>query len=329
MSTFGKFSEESLLSLHSRILAHESLMASRADLSPRGGVKMEGMDHDSSDILAADAPSKGGLRQSGSAPKFKAPTARASVFGLDKLAAQKRAEAGEPPSKRSKIEVKEEENGGVFKVPAVPVKRETRRVRPEDTPSHGGGISDTARARLEEYRRNRNKPSTAVSASNERRDDRKERGLGDYQSYQSRLNKGSYHDDRERERRDDRYRRDERDRGNRDDWDRRDDRRDDRRGKSWDAEPTPRTSRPDRDGDGSLRVPNRGWDETPGRLGPGGWGKAGGSSRRGWDETPSRSRSGSRQGSPDFEVDAKEWEEEQVRIDRDWYSYDDEGAVVS
>jgi pre-mRNA-splicing factor ATP-dependent RNA helicase DHX38/PRP16 len=28
-------------------------------------------------------------------------------------------------------------------------------------------------------------------------------------------------------------------------------------------------------------------------------------------------------------MDAKEWEEEQVRLDRDWYSYDDEGAVVS
>lgn len=29
-----------------------------------------------------------------------------------------------------------------------------------------------------------------------------------------------------------------------------------------------------------------------------------------------------------FEVDAKEWEEEQMRLDRDWYNYDDEGAVA-
>jgi len=28
-------------------------------------------------------------------------------------------------------------------------------------------------------------------------------------------------------------------------------------------------------------------------------------------------------------MNGKEWEEEQVRLDRDWYSYDDEGAVVS
>jgi hypothetical protein len=30
-----------------------------------------------------------------------------------------------------------------------------------------------------------------------------------------------------------------------------------------------------------------------------------------------------------MEFDAKEWEEEQVRLDRDWYSTYDEGAVVS
>jgi pre-mRNA-splicing factor ATP-dependent RNA helicase DHX38/PRP16 len=28
-------------------------------------------------------------------------------------------------------------------------------------------------------------------------------------------------------------------------------------------------------------------------------------------------------------MNGTEWEEEQVRLDRDWYSYDDEGAVVS
>ena len=72
-----------------------------------------------------------------------------------------------------------------------------------------------------------------------------------------------------------------------------------------------------------MRVPNRGWDETPsGRRGDGGPGPSGRS--RGWDETPSRSRDDS----PVFEVDAKEWEEEQMRLDRDWYSYDDEGAVA-
>ena len=34
-------------------------------------------------------------------------------------------------------------------------------------------------------------------------------------------------------------------------------------------------------------------------------------------------------GNEGLDVVGKEWEEEQVRLDRDWYSYDDEGAVVS
>lgn len=76
---------------------------------------------------------------------------------------------------------------------------------------------------------------------------------------------------------------------------------------------------------GSMRVPNKGWDETP--RGRGGDGRVK-TERRGWDETPRGGRS--RDGSPDaMEINGKEWEEEQVRLDRDWYSYDDEGAVVS
>jgi pre-mRNA-splicing factor ATP-dependent RNA helicase DHX38/PRP16 len=46
----------------------------------------------------------------------------------------------------------------------------------------------------------------------------------------------------------------------------------------------------------------------------------------GWDETPRSQRGGD---NDDLEVNGKEWEEEQVRLDRDWYSHDDEGAVVS
>lgn len=308
VATFGKFPEDAMLSLHSRILAHESL-ASKMNAA---GVKVEGMDHGDSDVLAAEAPRRGGLRQTGGAPKFKAPVApRTSLLGLDKLAAEKRAQAAgvklEPPSKRIKMEI-DEDAGGVFKVPAIPIKRETARVKPEETPSHGGGLSEAARAKLEAYKRGRNMPASATTAAKPSRND-DDRGLGDFKS---RLNKGSYHDRREDSRDRERYSRNDRDR--------------DAGGKSWDAAPTPRTGRSDRGGDASMRVPNRGWDETPGRGGSG-WGKSGGEgSRRGWDETPSR---GSRGPSPEFQVDAKEWEEEQLRLDRDWYSHDDESAVVS
>lgn len=317
---FGNFPEDRLLSLHTRILANEALLSRRKSneggLRPTPGsreeTEVDGMDHGDSDVLAAEAPRKGGLRQATGAPKFKAPAGpRASLLGLDRLAAEKRAQAAgvkteQQPAKRIKIELEEDEDGaskagGVFKVPALPIKRESARVRPEDTPSHGGGISQTARQKLEAYRRERNKPKTAVSAAVDKNDDH--RGLGDFQQ---RLNRGSW-DDRRRER---------------DDRDRDRSRGEDRRGgKSWEDAPTPSSTRIDRDVDGSVRVPNRGWDETPSRAGRGP-----SQNGRGWDETPRRSRGGSPE---EFEVDAKEWEEEQMRLDRDWYSVDDEGAVVS
>ena len=46
-----------------------------------------------------------------------------------------------------------------------------------------------------------------------------------------------------------------------------------------------------------------------------------------WDQTPRSSRN--EETEEEMKMNAKEWEEEQVRLDRDWYSYDDEGAVVS
>lgn len=189
-------------------------------------------------------------------------------------------------------------------------------MKAEETPSHGGGLSEIARQRLEARRREKNKPQTQTSAAVPKREER--RGFGDFQE---KLNKGSWQD-RERDR-DRGYDRRDRDRGyERDRDDRREDRAYDRRGgKSWDEQPTPRTDR--RYDGGSMRVPNRGWDETPsGRRGNGGPGPSGRS--RGWDETPSRGR----EDSPEFEVDAKEWEEEQMRLDRDWYTFDDEGAVA-
>ena len=50
-----------------------------------------------------------------------------------------------------------------------------------------------------------------------------------------------------------------------------------------------------------------------------------------WDQTPRSARgdTANSEDHGDIGYDTKEWEEEQVRLDRDWYSYDDEGAVVS
>ncbi|KAK4688722.1 pre-mRNA-splicing factor ATP-dependent RNA helicase DHX38/PRP16, partial [Tremellales sp. Uapishka_1] len=345
VSTFGKFPEDTMLSLHSRILAHQSVASHNGTGTQRrgsqhspprmmgsaakgdGDVKVEGMDHDSSDILAAEPRRKGGLmRSGGDIHTFKVPNAaRPSVLGLDRLAAEKRAAAAamvksEPPSKRVKMETDEDENGvstsgGVFKVPIMPIKREAVRVKPDETPSHGGGLSEEARRKLDAYRNKKHMPASSSTTIAPDRDS-KQQGLGDFQS---RLNRGSYQDERGKDRRE--YR-DTKDRG----YDRKPE------GKSWDAAPTPRTNRNDRDmGGGTLRLPNRGWDEmTPrGPGGRGGWGK-GETSKRSWDQTP-RSVRGSNRGSPEgdgVELDAREWEEEQVKLDRDWYTYDDEGAVA-
>lgn len=205
-------------------------------------------------------------------------------------------------------------------MPAIPVRRDNVRVRPEETPSRGSGLSEEARARLEARRRERNKPSTGITVSTADREHSKE-GLGDFQRRANRERRHERGGDREP--RQGEYGRDGQ--GGRNDWDRRQDGRD---GKPWNEASTPRTSRADRDFDGgSARIPNRGWDETPrGSRGPGGWGK-GERTSRGWDQTPRSARESPEQDGLD--LNAKEWEEEQVKLDRDWYSYDDEGAVVS
>ncbi|KAJ7725514.1 P-loop containing nucleoside triphosphate hydrolase protein [Mycena maculata] len=76
----------------------------------------------------------------------------------------------------------------------------------------------------------------------------------------------------------------------------------------------------------SVRVPNVGWDSTPRRPGEenSGWG---GANNRLWDAPTPRNV---RAGSPDdaLGLDAREWEEEQVRLDRDWYTGAEEGGVA-
>ena len=92
---------------------------------------------------------------------------------------------------------------------------------------------------------------------------------------------------------------------------------------------TPRSERgPSRDDAPSLRVPNVRWDATPRSQSDGsgsGWGRTG---ARAWDApTPRRSQDPS----PDqenAELDIREWEEEQVRLDRDWYMGAEEGSLM-
>ena len=95
----------------------------------------------------------------------------------------------------------------------------------------------------------------------------------------------------------------------------------------WDS--TPRSERGRRDDAPSVRIPDAAWDSTPRSQagGDGGWGAA---RNRRWDAPTPRA---ARAGSPDDEegalgLDAREWEEEQIRLDRDWYMGAEEGALA-
>lgn len=111
-------------------------------------------------------------------------------------------------------------------------------------------------------------------------------------------------------------------RSNRDQLDRRRGRND---RKGWDA--TPRSERgASREDAPSVRVPNVGWDSTPRRSEDGaGWGKSG---NRSWDATPRTSRGGSPIEDGMANLDVREWEEEQIRLDRDWYMGPEDGNIA-
>ena len=143
--------------------------------------------------------------------------------------------------------------------------------------------------------------SEGITATNEPRND-VPKGLGDFQRRSNR----------------------DRDRG----WS---DRRNYDRGqiqqRGWDATPSSSRGSASRDAP-SVRVPNVPWDATPrSSRGEDGWG---GTKNRRWDAPTPRAARGA---SPDddngaFGLDAREWEEEQVKLDRDWYTGAEEGGVA-
>ncbi|TFY71222.1 hypothetical protein EVG20_g1786 [Dentipellis fragilis] len=311
-SSLNSFKDTFLADLYAEISSHVEQEAFGLAPQPVQGITV----HDS-EVLAPEPVRKGGLLRKETQHTFRKPakpleppTPRTSVLGLDRLAQEKRAAAQEESShKRPRLD---NGNEPLFKVPSLPASRSNNaRQRIEDTPSHPGGLSETSRQRLEEHRRNRAAQREGISARQEPKADGP-RGLGDFQRRSN----------RERE-----YRAYDRREGRRDGRDGRDGREHDRRG--WDA--TPRTERePSRDDAPSMRVPNVAWDATPrtGRRGDAGSGW-GGARNRGWDApTPRTSRGGSPDDDRMPELDAREWEEEQIRLDRDWYMGAEEGGLA-
>ncbi|KAG6878676.1 hypothetical protein C0992_007690 [Termitomyces sp. T32_za158] len=294
--TFGKFKDSFLAEIHSEILVHAKQEATGVVPQPVQGITV----HDS-DVLEPEPVRPGGLMRMESRHVFRQPakpieppTPRGSLLGLDRLAQEKRAanHVNDPSRKKPRLD-----NGSepLFKVPSIPVSRsEHARQRGEETPSHPGGLSDTGRRRLEEYRRSKDKQREGITAAHERRD--APQGLGDFQRRSNR----------------------DRDRG----WGYK---RDSDMGRR-----TPRSVRNSSSDAPSVRVPNVGWDSTPrdsrGQDGSG-WGRA---RNQMWDApTPRVSRGGSPDGgNGPLGLDTREWEEEQVKLDRDWYTTAEEGGVA-
>ncbi|EKM60346.1 uncharacterized protein PHACADRAFT_83024 [Phanerochaete carnosa HHB-10118-sp] len=295
--SFGKFRDSFLAEIHTEITSHEKQESSGLASQPVQGIVV----HDS-EVLEPDPVRAGGLVRQDAQHTFRRPakpleppTPRTSLLGLDKLAQEKREEkraAAAAGSGESRKKPRLDDSEPRFKVPSLPASRTANiRQRGEETPSHPGGLSETGRKRLEEYRRNRERQREGITAQQERRNDAP-RGLGEFER-----------------------------RANRDRFDRRGHRRD------WDA--TPRSERGSREDAPSVRVPNVAWDSTPRRTEDGpGWGS---SRNRRWDApTPRTSRGASpdeNDGAP-ISLDVREWEEEQIRLDRDWYTGAEEGNVA-
>ncbi|KIK91836.1 hypothetical protein PAXRUDRAFT_148626 [Paxillus rubicundulus Ve08.2h10] len=298
---FGKFQGSFLTELHAEIISHVKQEASGLAPKPVHGITV----HDS-EVLEPEPIRAGGLVRSDTRHTFRQPakpieppTPRSSLLGLDRLAKEKRDQASAENGPRKKPRFNDD---AVFKVPSLPAPRGgTSRRRGEETPSHPGGLSEVARQRLEEHRRNKDKQREGIVATQERKSD-EPRGLGDFQRRSNRDGRG---------------------------WGRRDHDRN-QQGRNWDL--TPQSERGNRNGDRdapSVRVPNVGWESTPRRAREGeasGWG---GAKNRAWDApTPRIPRGGSPEDDGLLGVDMREWEEEQVKLDRDWYSGAEEGGVA-
>lgn len=290
------------------------------------------------EVLVLSNPLPGGLltkNKSAAAdqdrPIFKVPALpNKSLLGLDELARKKREAAKEqqeqqPVEKKVRmnwdddLEKEEETNVG-----RIERHRPNYRSQRMETPSHGGGISDSALKRMEDMKRkDRNRGTTHYdrdSRYNDRRDD-------------------------DRRSRDDRYRRD----------DRREDRRNDR-----ESSRTPSTSSkegsetPGRRGglikrsqwtsmtpsnEGSFTPRMSSGNMTPGRHDSGirqSTGAATAAAKRTWDYmTPAVRSTAYDEVALEYpeefsgnDIDRQRWEEEQAQLDREWYQMEDNGVCI-
>ncbi|KAH9817346.1 P-loop containing nucleoside triphosphate hydrolase protein [Melampsora americana] len=358
LKIFGKFKDDYIIDLWKRLNERTDLSSQTLDLSldpsqgftngikvnDKGTIGIPQMIIQDHDVLLPSNSTTGGLaipksgslrlgKESDAKHVFKVPqTPRSSELGLDHLARLKRKEKTHKEeqmrdSKKNRLasELSDMNHTSVsqenaeFKVPTRPASHNlNRRNRPDETPSHGTGLSSTAQAKLDEYRKRR-----AALASQERFDSRNEKPKTD----------GALDEFRERANRVQQRRDDRRDRFRNQDDRQRLNERPSASIKTSTFEDTPISSST------QQRMKARGWESTPSVTN-------GTSTRQSWDSTPRsvaraphrkewdtphtvRGENYDGEYGPPLEsgIDAREWEEEQMKLDRDWYN-NEEGNTM-
>ena len=334
--SFGKFSDPFLIEIHGEILSHVNQEAMGHLLQPSHGIVVQ-----DTDVLQPEPIRQGGLvRKDVVRPfrkhlgtymlmrlkqhKFKQPakppeppTPRTSILGLDRLAREKRAASASEDGDRKR---QRQDSDKLFKG----VGQETlirfaffSYIQPQFQSCLDPGLDTRGNVEKKRLHTLVGYPRPGGRNSNNTAETEIDREVNsNINTALTRLNLG-YSDGINvvEERRDsgqkglgEFQRRSNRDRG----YDRR----------NWDE--TPRSER-----GGTVRVPNVGWESTPrnSRNDGGGWGRVG---NRSWDaQTPRVARDTSPDGDDRaFGLDSREWEEEQVRLDRDWYTGAEEGGVA-
>ncbi|GAA5976865.1 hypothetical protein JCM10908_005655 [Rhodotorula pacifica] len=365
IAVFGRFSESQAREIYEFCQSQDIL--DRAFSQPgshAAGASSSGIQIVDRDVLEPDAPVRAGLSTGARGDDkhvFKAP--QRSTLGLDRLAAEKRREKEalerSGAGKRLKYDDDDEEDSSSFKMPARRTAPSNLRNRPDETPSHPGGLSDTARRRLEEHRARKAAAAAAASDSRDQRD-RDEGGRKAMGEFRERLN------------RNEERRRDREPGGYRNNGDGRDDEGYGRGAGDREAggrsvvrdstgRPRGRGDEPETPGGSSTsaaRLRNQGWDSTPSWNGGSATPRSrngGGGSNNSWDSTPraggsssSSSRRNEREWDtprtvrvggdespgplpepPSSALDQVEWEQDARGVDREWYNLDEGGTEMT
>ncbi|TKY89108.1 hypothetical protein EX895_001639 [Sporisorium graminicola] len=344
---FGRFDETFLIDLRTYIASHPEKGPSDSNGISSPSPASQPATRAEPQLERSGLSTLGGEKHVFKAPSSSRP--KQSLLGLDKLAAAKRAEHSSSASPNSSYKRQRISNTQLshlqddldspadatapaeptFKAPSRPasVAQAQMRARGNETPSHSGGLSDTAARRLEEHRRKR---AMAADARNEA-------------SSKGKQTASSFHPNGSISARSTAS-----DSANGDSWRPSDRDRDQRRApyseRSRDS--TDRHPQNGRDATPSQRLERRTWDATPrssarqsddmdrwtprhsetsarSRAPDSTLASTRSAGSRRWDETPSR-----RGASPPVLDDGVRWDQEDRQLDRDWYDMEEGGVAA-